>query len=172
MKKTREVAFLGMICALSVVFLMLGSIIEVFDITSAIIASLLLFIANEELKAKSLMVYFATVIISVLFVSFGSLLPAIEYAVFALYPIIKPLIEKAPKVISYLLKSVYTVVASCGTVLLMYFFITPLTEPYFFLVYLALFIVIIVLFDMTLLRFKRYYQFKLRHMLKIDRFFK
>lgn len=172
MKKTKEIAFLGIICALSVVFLMLGSIIEVFDITSAIIASLLLFIANEELKSKSLMVYFATVIISVLFVSFGSLLPAIEYAVFALYPIIKPLIEKTPKVVSYLLKSAYTIIASCGTVLLMYFFITPLTEPYFFLIYLVMFMVIIVLFDMTLLRFKRYYQFKLRHMLKIDKFFK
>ena len=172
MKKAREIAFLGMICALSAVFLMLGSLFEVFDITSAVIASLLLFIANEELKAKSLMVYFATIIISVLYVSFGSVLPAVEYAVFALYPIIKPLIEKTPKVVSYLLKSAYTVLASCSTVLFMYFFLTPLEEPYMFLIYLAVFMVIIVLFDMTLLRFKRYYQFKLRHMLRIDKFFK
>ncbi len=138
----------------------------------AIVASLLLFIANEELGAKSLMVYFATVIISLFFVTLGSALPSIEYAIFAIYPILKPQIEKAPKAISYLIKSAYAVLASCGTVLLMYFFMPPLGEKYMFLVYLAMFIVVIVLFDLLLLRFKRYYQFKLRYILKIDKFFK
>ncbi|MBE6663399.1 MAG: hypothetical protein E7602_02715 [Ruminococcaceae bacterium] len=171
MKKAREIAFLGIICALSVVFLMLGSILDVLDITAAIIASLLLFIANEELKAKSLMVYFATVVISLLFTFVGSPLPAIEYAIFAIYPILKPVIEKTPRIVSYILKAIYIVLASCGTVLLMSFFIMPFAEPRTFFIYLLLFILVIVLFDLLLLRFKRYYQFKLRHTLKIDRFF-
>ena len=172
MKKAREIAFLGIICALSVVFLMFGSILEVLDITTAIIASLLLFIANEELKAKSLMVYFATVVISMLFMYFGSLLPAIEYAIFAIYPFLKPYIEKTPKVVSYLLKSVYIVLASCGTVLLMSLFVMPLAQPQTLFIYLFMFILVIVLFDIMLWRFKKYYQFKLRHTLRIDKFFK
>ncbi len=172
MKKSREVAFLGIISALSVVFLLFGSIIGVLDITMAIAASLLLFIANEELGKKSLMVYFATVIISLFFVTFGSVLPSIEYAIFAIYPLLKPLFEKTPKSVSLLLKSAYAVLASCGSVLVMYFFLPPLENKYMFLVYLALFILVIILYDVLLLRFKRYYQFKLRHQLKIDKFFK
>ena len=163
---------MGIICALSVVFLMFGSILDVLDITSAIIASLLLFIANEELKLKSLMVYFATIIISLLFTFVGSPLPAIEYAIFAIYPILKPAIEKAPKAVSYLLKAVYIVLASCVTVLLMAFFVMPFAEPKTLLIYLGLFALVLVLFETMLVRFKKYYQFKLRHTLKIDKFFK
>lgn len=172
MKKSREIAFLGIICALSVVFLLFGSIVGVLDITMAVAASVLLFIANEELGKKSLMVYFATVIISLFFVTVGSVLPSAEYAIFAIYPLLKPAIEKTPRVVSYLLKATYAILASCGTVLIMYFFLPPLGEKYMLLVYLALFIVVIVLFDLMLFRFKRYYQFKLRHQLKIDKFFK
>ena len=172
MKKSREIAFLGIICALSVVFLLFGSIIGVLDITMAIAASLLLFIANEELGKKSLMVYFATVIISLFFTTVGSLLPSIEYAIFAVYPLLKPQMEKTPKAVSYLLKAAYAVLASCGSVLIMYFFLPPLGEKYMFLVYLLMFIFVIVLFDLLLLRFKRYYYFKLRYQLKIDKFFK
>ena len=172
MKKSREIAFLGIISALSVVFLLFGSIIGVLDITMAVVASLLLFIANEEIGKKSLMVYFATVIISLFLVTFGSVLPTVEYAIFAIYPILKPLIEKAPRAVSYLLKATYAVLASCGTVLVMYFFLPPLENKYMFLVYLAMFILVIVLFDLMLFRFKRYYHFKLRYQLKIDKFFK
>ena len=65
MKKAREVAFLGIVTALSVVFLFIGSLpfLDVLDMTMAIVASLLLLMANEELKLKSLMVYFATSIL-------------------------------------------------------------------------------------------------------------
>ena len=172
MKKSREIAFLGIISALSVVFLLFGSIVGALDITMAIAASLLLFIANEELGKKSLMVYFATVIISLFVASFGNLLPSIEYAIFAIYPLLKPQIEKTPRPISYLLKSAYAVIGSCGSVLLMYFFLPALEGEKMLLLDLALFILVIVLFDLLLLRFKRYYQFKLRYQLKIDKFFK
>ena len=57
MKKAREVAFLGIITALSVVSLFIGTIIGVLDITAAVLASLLVLVAFEELRWKSILVY-------------------------------------------------------------------------------------------------------------------
>ncbi len=171
MKKSKEIAFLGIITALSVVILFLGYLVDVLDITASIFASLLLLIANEELKLKSLMVYFATSIITMIIAPFS--LSAIEYIVFALYPILKPLIEKAPKVVAYILKAIYIVLASGGMVAIMYFFVGEVaSKPLMIVLYVLMFILVIVLFDLLLVRFKRYYQFKLRHKLKLDRFFK
>ena len=72
MKKAREVAFLGIITALSVVSLFIGTIIGVLDITAAVLASLLVLVAFEELRWKSILVYFATIIISFCFAFFAS----------------------------------------------------------------------------------------------------
>ena len=172
MKKSREIAFLGIISALSVVFLLLGAIVEVLDITSAILASLMLLIAYEELKGKSVLVYLATSVISFFFVFFSPM-PAIEYTIFGLYPLIKPLIEKAPKVITYILKGVYIILASLGSAAVMYLLVPSLAEKlYMFAIYILVFALVIILFDLLIVRFKRYYQFKLRSTLRIDRFFK
>ena len=173
MKKSREIAFLGIISALSVVFLLLGAIVEVLDITSAILASLMLLIAYEELKGKSVLVYLATAVISFFFVFFSSPMPAIEYTIFGLYPLIKPLIEKTPKVITYILKGVYIILASLGSAAVMYLLVPSLAEKlYMFAIYILVFALVIILFDLLIVRFKRYYQFKLRSTLRIDRFFK
>ena len=172
MKKSREIAFLGIISALSVVFLLLGAIVEVLDITSAILASLMLLIAYEELKGKSVLVYLATSVISFFFVFFSPM-PAIEYTIFGLYPLIKPLIEKTPKVITYILKGVYIILASLGSAAVMYLLVPSLAEKlYMFAIYILVFALVIILFDLLIVRFKRYYQFKLRSTLRIDRFFK
>jgi hypothetical protein len=172
MKKSREIAFLGIISALSVVFLLLGALVEVLDITSAILASLMLLIAYEELRKKAILVYLATSIISFFFVFFSPM-PAIEYTIFGLYPLIKPLIDKAPKALSYLLKGVYIIFASLGSVAVMYLLVPSSAErPYMLAIYIAIFAFVIVLFDLLIVRFKKYYQFKLRGILKIDRFFK
>ena len=172
MKKSREIAFLGIISALSVVFLLLGAIVEVLDITSAILASLMLLIAYEELKGKSVLVYLATAVISFFFVFFSPM-PALEYTIFGLYPLIKPLIEKTPKVISYILKGVYIILASLGSAAVMYLLVPSLAEKLYMLaIYILVFALVIILFDLLIVRFKRYYQFKLRSTLRIDRFFK
>jgi hypothetical protein len=100
-------------------------------------------------------------------------MPAIEYAIFGLYPLIKPLIDKAPKALSYLLKGVYIIFASLGSVAVMYLLVPSSAErPYMLAIYIAIFAFVIVLFDLLIVRFKKYYQFKLRGILKIDRFFK
>ena len=73
MKKSREVAFLGIISALSVVILFLGAILEVLDMTAAVFAALMLLIAWQELRYKAALVYFVTAIISFFFAPFSIL---------------------------------------------------------------------------------------------------
>ena len=98
---------------------------------------------------------------------------AAEYTIFALYPLIKPLFDKLPNVIGYILKGVYTVVASLVTVVVMYLLVPSTAEkPYMLAIYVALFIVTVILFEMLIVRFRRYYRFKLRGQLRIDKFFK
>jgi hypothetical protein len=172
MKKSREVAFLGIISALSVVILFLGALIEALDITAAVFSALMLLIAWQELKYKAVLVYLSTVVISFFFVAF-SILPAVEYLIFGLYPILKPLIEKTPKVLAYVLKGVYIVLASVGSVIAMYLFVpASIEKTYMIAVYILMFAAVIILFDLLIAKFKKYYVFKLRRILRIDRFFR
>lgn len=173
MKKAREVAFLGIVTALSVVFLFIGSLpfLDVLDMTMAIVASLLLFIANEELKLKSIMVYFATSILIMVVMPLS--LAGIEYIALALYPVLKPIFEKAPVVLAYILKAIYVLVSGTGIALIMYFLVDGLaTQPLMITLYVLLLILVLVLYDVLLKKFKLYYRYKLRHMLKLDKFFK
>lgn len=172
MKKSKEIAFLGICAALSVVILFLGAVLEVLDITAAVFAALMLFVVWQELRYKAVLVYISTAVISFFFAPF-SILPAMEYLIFGLYPILKPLIEKTPKAIAYLLKGIYILTASIGSVLIMYFFVpASIEKPYMIAVYIFMFSAVIILFDLLIAKFKKYYIFKLRHILKIDRFFR
>ncbi len=172
MKKSKEVAFLGIVSALSVVILFLGALLEVFDITAAVFSALMLLIAWEELRYKAVLVYISVAIIAFFFAPF-SILPAVEYLIFGLYPILKPIIEKTPKVLAYVLKGIYIVLASVGSVLVMYFFVpASIEKPYMIAVYILMFGAVIILFDLLIAKFKKYYIFKLRRILKIDRFFR
>ena len=83
MKKSKEVAFLGIVSALSVVILFLGAVFEVLDITAAVFSALMLLVAWQELRYKAALVYFSTVIIAFFFAPF-SILPAVEYLIFGL----------------------------------------------------------------------------------------
>jgi hypothetical protein len=97
----------------------------------------------------------------------------VEYLIFGLYPILKPLIEKTPKVLAYVLKGIYIVFASVGSVMVMYLFVpASIEKPYMLAVYVLMFGAIIILFDVLIAKFKKYYVFKLRKILKIDRFFR
>lgn len=173
MKKAREVAFLGIVTALSVVFLFIGSLplLDVLDMTMAIVASLLLLMANEELKLKSLMVYFATSILIMVIMPLS--LAGLEYIAFALYPILKPIFEKTHVVVAYVLKAIYVLITGAGLALVMYFLVDSLAaQPLMIALYVLLLILVLVLYDVLLKKFKLYYRYKLRHMLKLDKFFK
>ena len=154
--------------ALSVVILLLGSFLDVFDITAVVLASFLVLIAREEMGYRSLAIYAVTGAIAILILP--NKLVGIEYVIIAIYPVIKPLIDKQSVSVKWMLKVVYDLAAALGIVLVMKIFM-PDSPLYWDAALTAGFILIFFLYDVLLFRFVMYYRFKLRHKLKIDRFF-
>lgn len=169
MKKTRYITFCALMSALSVVALLLGSLLELLDLTAVMLASIILLIVREEMGNGALSVYFSTLLIA--FFILPSKLIACEYGLIAIYPVVKPLLEKLPKALIYPVKALYMVLVAFGTLLLMKFVFISESPMYIDVIYVVGSIVMLVLFDVLIFRFSMYYRFKLRHQLRIDKFF-
>lgn len=154
--------------ALSIAILLLGSIIDVLDITAVMITALFLLIARHEMGAKALGIYFVTGLIA-LFVLPNKLI-SIEYFIIAVYPMLKPLFDKQSTIVKWLLKIIYILASALGLVLVMKFF-TPDSPLYWDAIFALCFVVIFFIYDILLFRFSMYYGFKLRNKLRIDKFF-
>ena len=92
-KKSKEVALAGMLSALAVVILFLGSMIELLDLSAAALAALVVMVAVIELgNGKAVAVYLVTSLLSVL------LFPKTASVVFAAfvgyYPVLKVYLDK------------------------------------------------------------------------------
>ena len=168
MKKTKYITFGAMMAALSVVILLLGAVLEVLDLTAVILASVFLMIAREEMGYKSVGVYLATVVIALIVpVTFVT---AIEYAIIAIYPIVKPFIDKRAFFLKWLMKIGYIILGSFGIFLVSRLLLAD--APLYMDILLAVgCLLVFALYDVLLYRFSMYYGFKLRNRLKIDRFF-
>jgi len=158
--------------ALGVVVLFLLSLADFLSLTAVLAASLFLFITSEELGTlKALMVYIVTGALSFLLLT--GKLTAVEYLLFGFYPVIKRLIERAPKAVSVVLKGVYIAVATAADMLIIkFFFPEGDKELYIQVLTVAMSVVWLILYDICYTRLARYYHFKLRSQLRIDRFFK
>ncbi len=101
---TKRLTVCAMLSALGVVLLLLGSIINVIDISMAVIASLLcVFAVIEYGKSAPWLVFAVTSILSLLLLPAKA--PAVMYLLFfGYYPIIKEKIEKKPRAVAWLLK--------------------------------------------------------------------
>ena len=104
MKETKKIAISAILCALSIVVLMLGSIITVLDLTMVGIASLMIVIAVIEIGGwYPYLVWLVTGTLSLLLLTdkFAALL----YFLFGgIYPILKTYFEKLPFLFSWLCK--------------------------------------------------------------------
>ena len=158
--------------ALGVVVLFLLSLADVLSLTAILLASICLFITAEELGTfKALMVYIATGVLAVLLL--GGRLTAIEYLLFGFYPVLKRLIEKTPKAVSLMLKGLYIVAATVADMLIIKFFVPQGDEElYIQIIAVVASFLWLVLYDICYTRLARYYHFKLRAQLRIDRFFR
>ena len=102
-KRTRRIAVCGMLSALGVVVILLGSLIEVLDLCTAAIASLLCVLVMIEYgRGYPWAVYAATSILALLLAPQKN--PALIYAIFGFYPIVKAYIERLPRVLSDVVK--------------------------------------------------------------------
>lgn len=102
--KTKNTAVCGLMTALSVVLMMLTTLIPVFMYVIPIVTGLLvLFVSDIADKKWGAGVYFSTAFLSVLLITDKE--AALTYALFfGYYPLIKDVIEKLPRVLSWILK--------------------------------------------------------------------
>lgn len=101
MKKTRYTTISGMVSALSVVIMLLTNIMPSMMYVIPIITGAIVFAVNEIIGKKwALGVFFVTSFIS--FVLLTDKEAALNYTLFfGYYPLLKPLYEKLPKVLSW-----------------------------------------------------------------------
>lgn len=103
-KQTKYLTVSAMLCALGVIFLALGAFIEVLDITTAVVASLLCVYAVIEMGGGYPWgIWIVTSLLSLLLLPVKT--PALFYALFAgFYPILKEMLEKLKRPIAWILK--------------------------------------------------------------------
>lgn len=159
----------AMLCALGVVLLLLGSFVEVIDISMAVIASLLCVFAVIEYGGSAPWLVFAvTAILSLLLLPNKT--PAVMYAFFfGYYPILKEKLEKLQKVLSWTLKIVIFNIALVLVFLAVRFVLMPTVsvEPLWLLIPLiALAEAVFVLYDIAMTRLITFYIVRLRERFK------
>ncbi|MBQ8840353.1 MAG: hypothetical protein IJ004_03420 [Clostridia bacterium] len=169
MKKAKIVALCGVISALCVVLLMAGSLVEILDITMAVIASILVLVMYEEIRYKSLFVYAVTSLAGALICP--NKLVVVEFVIFGLYPIIKKLSEKTGKVLSLIIRVAYSIVSSLVVVLIMRFVFLMESNLVFDVIYFVGNLIVFILYDVAIKKFLIYYHNRLRSRLRIDKFF-
>ena len=171
MKKTKRLAFCAIMGALGVVILLLGSLLDIFDLCAVLISALLIFIVREELGGGSAMsTYGVCAIISVLLLPSKKV--AIEYVIFGFYPVLRAVLEKLPKVVCIALKAVYMLLSTALTVFTVRFFFTvgEVNAVYIEVITAVLGLVCLILCDVVFKRFSRHYRDRIRKMLRIDKF--
>jgi len=157
--------------ALSVVLLFICSFIESLDLTAVLLSSICVFVVDEELRIKrALGVYLATGILA--FLLLPSKLIAIEYLIYALYPVLKRQIGKTGRAVSIILKAIYIAAATAGDLLIIkFFFPAEIESRLLFILSAVLGVIWIILYDLFYSRLSRLYHFRLRQQLRIDKFF-
>ena len=106
MKKTRKIAVSAVLCAMSVIILYFGAVIDVMFLSMAAICSVVVVYAVIEIGGSyPWLIYVITSVLSMMLLP--NKMPALAYLVFAgVYPIIKSYAERLPLVASWAVKLV------------------------------------------------------------------
>lgn len=167
---TKKLTVCAMLAALGVVLLYAGALVEVLDISMAVIASLLCVIAVIEYGGSApWMIYGVTAILSVLLLPNKT--PALFYAIFfGFYPIVKEKFEKLPFAVSWALKevtfNVCLVIAALATYFLFMSKDNALINPFTIAIGFILCEAVFILYDIALTRLISFYITNIRKRLK------
>ena len=160
-----------MLSALGVVMLYMGSIIEVIDLSMAVLASLACIIAVIEYgKSAPWAIYGVTTLLSLILLPNKT--PAVFYAIFfGFYPILKEKFEKCSKVTAWVLKETVFNICLVLMAIATYFLTTTgentlLQMPGFIAVVVILAELVFILYDIALTRLISFYIISLRHRFK------
>lgn len=97
MRKTKKITLSAMLVALGTVFMVLGAVFEVLDLSVCALASLLVVFAYLELGSPyTWLIWLCTALASALIFP-GSVIWAEYLLVFGIYPILKAYIERLPR---------------------------------------------------------------------------
>ncbi len=161
-----------MLSALGVVVLYLGSVIEVLDLTTVAVASMMIFFAVLEMgNPFPYLIYFVTSILSMLLLpsKFG----AVFYLLFGgIYPILKSFMERLPRLLAWILKFVYfNAVMTLVIAASLYLFHVEDTDVGFNLAFYGLGNATFFLYDIASTRLITLYLYKLRKRLRLEKYF-
>lgn len=166
--KVRNLTLSALMSALSIVFMYVGSVIEVLDLTAAMLASMLCaFVVIEVGGAWPYLTYATVSVIGVLMLP--NKFVAVVYIIFAgNYPMIKRICEKLPTVVQWLLKlSVFNLEFTLIYFATKYVFAIPdigySLSVFTYLICNAIFI----LYDVAMTKIISFYLLKLRKRLGI-----
>lgn len=158
-----------MLTALGVIFLYIGSLIEIADISMAVIASLMCVLAVVEYGGSApWLVFGVTAVLSLVLVPQKS--PAVMYALFfGYYPILKERFEKMRAVTSWICKeTVFNIALVAIIVCLKFILLTYADIPLaMYVIAIVLCEAVFVLYDVALSRLISFYVYKLRKRLKL-----
>lgn len=170
MRKTKKLTISALVVAMGIVFMLLGSAVEVMDLSVCAAASLLVVFVYLEVGASyATLVYLATSVLG--FVLLPVKLMAVEYfLVFGIYPLLKALVEKMPRWSWILLKLVFInaviwlIFAACELILGVPFFEG---DNFFWKTMFYLFMnVTFVVYDIFITVMVRFYYDKIRKRIK------
>ncbi len=165
-KQIKYLTVSAMLCALGVIILALGSVIEVIDLSVAVIASLLCVWAVIEMGGiYPWMIWIVTSIVGLLLLPLKT--PALFYAVaFGFYPMIKELAEKRSRLVSWIIKIVTFHACMALMFFGLYLFFPAVLEgsmqPLILLGLYLLSLAVFIIYDIALSRLISIYVFKFR----------
>jgi len=170
-KRTKYLTVSAMLSALGVIFLALGAFIEVLDITTAVLASMLCIYAVIEMGgAYPWGIWVVTSILSLLLLPIKT--PALFYALFAgFYPILKEKLERLKRPLAFVLKlAVFHLSLGAIVLLLRLFFPEQLDwggMQWLPIAMYVLCVVVFLLYDLALTRVITFYLIRLRQRFRI-----
>lgn len=167
----RKLTICAMLAALGVVMLWIGSVIEVMDMSMAVIASLFcIFAVIEYGKSAPWLVFAVTSILSLILLPQKT--PAVMYTLFfGYYPILKEKLEQKPRVVAWILKEViFNLALAVILVLSRWLLMSAATEPlWYYAVFAVLAEIVFPLYDIALTRLISFYVYRLRSRFRIGK---
>jgi len=170
-QRTKYITVSAMLSALGVVLLSIGAAVEVLDITTAVLASLLCIYAVIEMGgAYPWLIWLATSLLGLLLLPLKT--PAILYGLFAgFYPILKEKLEKLKQPLSLICKLLVFHVCLAGIVAVFLLFLPTdgllESSKWLPLVLYGMSLVVFVLYDVALTRLITFYLLRLHRRFRI-----
>ena len=179
-KNTKKIALSAILSAVGVVFLLIGSFLQVLDLSAAALAGFVVVLAVIEIRGKyPVLIYFSISLISLLILPYK--LPAVFFIAFGgVYPLMKAQFERRHPAVSWVLKfSMFNSILWLLIFFVRFLISRELINPGENLDFLKNFQIIVflvanftfLLYDIAMTKIINLYIIKVRKLLKLENYF-